>query len=250
MPGRQNNLTNHRSKRFPLALFFFALLMTLSIAFGYNRANKTNQDTRSSAETLGVSTTATPTQTSTTLNNNSTTPISSTKVDTSDSEQTSTKEDRQTWFERISWPQECEDAFTNTSTNADGGIEPFVISPNIFMVEVTCSIGANEESKLFYYVDSSRTPSKIVQQTFKQIKPDLVSYEDLPEDPIVRGATVFDSTKKLTIFTKYRAMGDCGSFSTYQLEGEKFVLKEIRAQNECDESQFDPKEWEVRYSLD
>ena len=64
----------------------------------------------------------------------------------------------------------------------------------------------------------------------------------------IAGLAEYNSQEKtLTLTTKYRGLGDCGSQGKYQLTQNKLKLKEYRIKSNCDGQYLDPQQYTKVY---
>ncbi len=114
-----------------------------------------------------------------------------------------------------------------------------------YLVEILCFLGAyqgNYQYLLYNPIDSTMT--KISFTTFRDNLQDL----QLTNTVTLNGMPEFDNIEKtLSLQTKSRGLGDCGSFALYQWENEKFTLKEYRYKSDCDGVYLPPEEYPLIY---
>ena len=56
--------------------------------------------------------------------------------------------DRARWFARLGWPQDCEDALTQTHLTNDGGLEIYALLSGVAIAVVRCALGAFQPAAL------------------------------------------------------------------------------------------------------
>ena len=117
-----------------------------------------------------------------------------------------------------------------------------------YLVEILCFLGAYQPNYQYFFVlvnDSFELKIKpIFFTTFKAKNKDL----QLTNTRSLTGITNFESeTKSLTIETKGRGLGDCGSFAVYKWENNNFNLKEYRYKGNCDGVYLNPEDYPLIY---
>jgi hypothetical protein len=155
--------------------------------------------------------------------------------------------DRAAWRAQLKWPQDCEQSF-DYPDKSFAGLAFFELSPDRYLVQVTCTLGSYQGTSIFLLLDESRSPleSKLLR---------FVDYEDSGEPGPNRlqkhtvteltGTPEFDVEKKqLRLINKFRGLGDCGFMSTYSFTKEQPELVLFQAKLECDgKGPFNPREW-------
>jgi hypothetical protein len=67
-------------------------------------------------------------------------------------------------------------------------------------------------------------------------------------NPVIAGLGEYNIEEKtLTLTTKYRGLGDCGSLGKYQLIKDKFKLQEYRIKSNCDGQYLEPQQYTKVY---
>jgi hypothetical protein len=153
-----------------------------------------------------------------------------------------TAHDRAAWRTILHWPAGCEDGWKATNTPG-AGLEIMPAKSSERIVAVECFPGAYQGDAMLY----------IVKSATKTIGPlHLKTYSDpgnghprLITTTVMLGVLDFSrATNTLTLFDKYRGVGDCGIFSTYRLTNDALVLKETRVKSACNgKPPYDPSKW-------
>jgi uncharacterized protein DUF1176 len=157
-----------------------------------------------------------------------------------------TRDGRRVWRKVIRWPDDCEEGFDYPDPKL-GGISFYPLGKQRYLVEVVCALGAYQGYQRYYLLDESSSPALAAPLTF-------TVYEAVGErgDRLERkqseevwGTPEFDpKTRRLTVLNRFRAIGDCGTLSTYVLEHDRPRLKELRAKVNCDgRGAESPKQW-------
>lgn len=114
-----------------------------------------------------------------------------------------------------------------------------------YLVEILCFLGAyqgNYQYLLYNPIDS--TMKKISFTTFRDNPQNL----QLTNTFTLNGMPEFDNMEKtLSLHTKSRGLGDCGSFALYYWENNGFTLKEYRYKSDCDGVYLPPEEYPLIY---
>ncbi len=158
-----------------------------------------------------------------------------------------TSADRAAWRTQLKWPQDCEDSF-DYPDKTFAGLAFFELSPNHYLVQVTCNLGSYQGTSVFLLLDESRSPSESKLLHF-------VDYEDsgdpgpnrLQKHTVTEltGTPEFDAEpRQLRLIDKFRGLGDCGFMTTYSFTKEQPELVLFQAKLECDsKGPFNPREW-------
>lgn len=122
--------------------------------------------------------------------------------------------------------------------------EFFRVGDKKYIIQVICNLGAYQGAYEYYLLTESAGQIqskpldllKIGERGSKEVNNSLVGYP------------TYDSLKKeLTVFTKSRGIGDCGSFGRYKFENDRFTAKEIRVKSECDGKYVEPAKYPKVY---
>jgi Protein of unknown function (DUF1176) len=113
-----------------------------------------------------------------------------------------------------------------------------------YLVQFQCFLGAYQGGYEFYLY--SATPQVRVQPlTLRRYTFGAGTWS---QERAIGGLTNFDAQKQqLSIFSKSRGPGDCGSFSRYKLEGNTLKLQEYRVKEACDGNFVDPEKYPKIY---
>ncbi len=137
--------------------------------------------------------------------------------------------DRASWYEKLNWPKSCEEdfSFSNTGDLTDpAGIAFYNTDSDEYLLRVDCSLGAYQKSMVFMLVNingKNISGGQLEQQVYNP-ETKTVEISDAEDGQFI-GFDSFDSkTKLLTIYTKDRGVGDCGSHSTYRLKNTDLEL--------------------------
>ncbi|HIK11902.1 MAG TPA: DUF1176 domain-containing protein [Oscillatoriaceae cyanobacterium M33_DOE_052] len=136
----------------------------------------------------------------------------------------------------------------NSSLNEDyfkTGSEVYQIDGQKYLVKVGCFLAAYQPSVEFWLYQKTNTASGVDVQPLN-----LVEYRQEEgqttknEVHNIGGLATYDEgQRRLTVFTKFRGIGDCGTFSEYQFDGNKFDLVSYRAKFDCDGNFMPPEQY-------
>ncbi|HEY9886656.1 MAG TPA: DUF1176 domain-containing protein [Vampirovibrionales bacterium] len=117
---------------------------------------------------------------------------------------------------------------------------------NNYLVQLVCFMAAYQPVQEFYLYEEKPNGKKAIvasldlQGLHKNKKGQLIKTKYRAIAGLINYK---DETKTLSIWTKDRGLGDCGTFSTYKLENEKLVLQELKQKNNCDEEYTEPENY-------
>ncbi|MBF0515388.1 MAG: DUF1176 domain-containing protein, partial [Desulfovibrionaceae bacterium] len=149
---------------------------------------------------------------------------------------------RQSWYEKLGWPQACEEDFKfrfrdlpgstklRDAADAGEGVAIYPLGGGRHLAIAECDSFAYQISFCaVVYDETGKEPPKTV--TFRQYDRDSDGTVLTDDTQIPAGWPEFDAkTKTLTVFTKARGIGDCGSYTVYGFGSGIAELKEARAQ--------------------
>lgn len=123
--------------------------------------------------------------------------------------------------------------------------EVYQIDGQKYLVKVGCFLAAYQPSIEFWLYQKTNTASGV------DVKPlNLVEYREEDgkttrnEVHNIGGLATYDEgQRQLTVFTKFRGIGDCGTFSEYRFDGNKFELVNYRAKFNCDGNFMPPEQY-------
>ncbi|KAM3101609.1 DUF1176 domain-containing protein [Phormidesmis sp. 146-12] len=113
-----------------------------------------------------------------------------------------------------------------------------------YIVQIMCNFGAYQGAYEYYLLSESAGQTQSKPLNLLKIGE---RGEKLVDNTLVGYPTYDSSKKELTVFTKSRGIGDCGSFGRYQFENDRFVAQEIRIKSECDGKYVEPEKYQKVY---
>ena len=122
----------------------------------------------------------------------------------------------------------------------------YPLDKQYYLVEILCFVGAYQGN--FQYMVGQHNSDELVTINFVTF-----SFQDdelkLTNTATLVGTPTFDREQRLlTVFTKYRGLGDCGSFATYQWQNSSnFELQQYRDKSSCDGDYLDPENYPQIY---
>lgn len=184
-----------------------------------------------------------------------------------DLEETRTRKEaaRQGWekraalFARLKWPQECEDSFRERFADADlgdgqgvigdgngWGVEMHDLGGGERLALVQCDLSAYQPVfTVVFFHDGQDGPGRVV--ALREYDRDASGRVTVSETALSGGYATFDpANRTLTVFTKARGIGDCGSLATYAFDRGRAAPRQVRAQACFDDKRkwiADPKKW-------
>ena len=157
---------------------------------------------------------------------------------------------RETWRERLKWPDDCEEEFKDSAgpgafPGEAAGVETYSLGASERLAVVQCGLYAYQISFVALLFDAAgNAPGRLV--TLKDYGRETSGKVTSGESTETAGEPVFDEHgKTLTVLSKSRGVGDCGSLVTYGFESGRAVVREARAQACFDDKRkwIDPAKW-------
>ncbi|AFY69336.1 protein of unknown function DUF1176 [Thalassoporum mexicanum PCC 7367] len=141
----------------------------------------------------------------------------------------------------------CEYGFTADSSKDLSTVDP--LGNNRYMVQLLCFMGAYQGSYSFaIYSESASAGASVDILSLDVYEPDASGAVKPIKTRAIGGLPTFDpGSQILTVFSKGRGLGDCGSLAHYELKNNQFELIEYRAKFDCDGNYVDPGEYPVIY---
>ena len=124
---------------------------------------------------------------------------------------------------------------TKVSSNA------FRISENRYFVKFTCGATAYQPLQEYYIYERTNDVPLITPLALTYFYTDLDSNLIEETERTMAGYDEYaPETQTISIFTKGRGLGDCGTLGFYRLEGSQLVLERFLAKDECDGNYVEP----------
>lgn len=138
--------------------------------------------------------------------------------------------DRLTWYQKLNWSKECEADFRLSSDSETGGLAFYKINDQTYLFRADCYLAAYQKGMIFMLVTVDGTHisgGQLEEQVYDpQTKTVRINTEN---DGQFLGFDSFDAKNKtVTVYTKGRGVGDCGSRRTYRLKNTDLeLIKEL-----------------------
>jgi hypothetical protein len=144
--------------------------------------------------------------------------------------------DRTRWFARLGWPQDCEDAFTQTRLTDDGGLEIHALPSGATLAVVRCALGAYQPTSVVLLFDEQSPAHAATVLEF----PSFESTDGKTLTParmreLTGEVTWLDNAGVLIVLTLARQIGDCGTWARYAFADGTPQLTAFAAQVSCPE---------------
>jgi hypothetical protein len=140
--------------------------------------------------------------------------------------------DRPGWRRVLGWPDDCEADYDAGTWGAGLTFHP--LDGDRQLVEVVCLVAAYQQAQLFLTFQPG-PPAEVRLLRFPGYAPDGEG-RWLPEEAVeLAGDASFDAAaRELTVSTRFRGLGDCGSVARWRIDGDAPELLELRGKAECD----------------
>lgn len=137
---------------------------------------------------------------------------------------------RQAWYDRLKWPKDCEEEYQERPSKDDPGVEVHALEGTTRLAIVGCGLFAYQESAVVMLFDEGHSaPGRLL--TFTEYDRDTSGKVERSSTTEPAGLLTFnDADKTLTIFSKGRGVGDCGSYTVYGFDAGQVVVRSARAQ--------------------
>jgi hypothetical protein len=145
--------------------------------------------------------------------------------------------DRARWLPRLRWPNECEYEFAQTHLTDDGGLEFHLLQPGLSFVIVRCALGAYQPTSVVILLDERPpvpTSTVLSFPTFDSADGKTLTPARTAE--LVGEIAVLDGHNSLTVLSKARQIGDCGTWARYEFKDGAPVLAGFAERVACPES--------------
>jgi hypothetical protein len=118
----------------------------------------------------------------------------------------------------------------------------FALDAETYLVHLQCSLAAYQASFEFLTYQKTASGGEFTPMTLTIFK-ENESGEPTQENVRTLGGMpdYNPEMRSLTIFTRFRGVGDCGSFANYQLKDGEFQLVKYQAKFACDGNAIDPE---------
>ncbi|PHV63276.1 hypothetical protein CSQ80_05945 [Cyanobacterium aponinum IPPAS B-1201] len=123
--------------------------------------------------------------------------------------------------------------------------EIYPLKENQYLVEILCFLGAYQGN--YQYLLYNRVNSAIEKISFATFRDNPQNLQ-LTNTFTLNGSPEFEPiSQTLSLETKSRGLGDCGSFVVYQWQNSEFTLREYRYKSDCDGVYLSPEKYPLIY---
>jgi hypothetical protein len=118
----------------------------------------------------------------------------------------------------------------------------FALDAETYLVHLQCSLAAYQASFEFLTYQKTASGGEFKPMTLTVFNENPSGKPTQENVRTVGGMPTYDpATRSLTIFSKFRGVGDCGSLANYQLKDGEFQLVKYQAKFACDGNAIDPE---------
>lgn len=126
--------------------------------------------------------------------------------------------------------------------------ETYAIAPDKTLVQMLCFMAAYQGAYQYYVYAETDGGVEVTPLEFTTYLPGENGEYQAEMTRDFGGWPTYDpDNQTLTVFSKGRGLGDCGSWARYQLQGEAFELTEYRLKDDCDGNYVEPEEYPQIY---
>ncbi|WP_054466808.1 MULTISPECIES: DUF1176 domain-containing protein [Planktothricoides] len=120
----------------------------------------------------------------------------------------------------------------------------FALDAETYLVHLQCSLAAYQASFEFLTYQKKASGGEFKPMTLTVFNENPSGKPTQENVRTVGGMPTYNpETRSLTIFTKFRGVGDCGSLANYQLKDGEFQLVKYQAKFACDGNAIDPEKY-------
>jgi hypothetical protein len=144
----------------------------------------------------------------------------------------------------------CEGELDKSASEQFSSVYP--IDHNRYLVQLLCFMGAYQGNyRYFIYEKQADSGSVSVKPLgLERYEPDDSGKISQTLEDNVGGSPDYNSGQKiLSVMTKYRGLGDCGSLAHYQWDSNQFKVVEYRVKEKCDGKYVEPEQYAQVYPL-
>jgi hypothetical protein len=128
------------------------------------------------------------------------------------------------------------------------GSEVYRVGEQTYLVQLMCFLAAYQGSYEYYLYRETASGIEVKPLTFTVFEPTESGQMRATQTRFVGGLPDYNpEQQRLTVFTKFRGLGDCGAFAQYRFEENEFDLLEYRIKQECDGNYVEPEQYTQVY---
>lgn len=140
----------------------------------------------------------------------------------------------------------CEGEIDHSTSQEMSSVYP--INKKQYIVEFLCFLGAYQGNYEYFLYDQTSEKTKITPLSLAVFESNSSGKLIRNNVNLVGGIPDYEPQQQvLTVLTKYRGLGDCGSLGKYKWEGKKFKLLEYRVKEACDGTYLEPEKYAKVY---
>jgi hypothetical protein len=128
------------------------------------------------------------------------------------------------------------------------GSEVYRVDEQTDLVQLMCFLAAYQGSYEYYLYRETASGVEVEPLTLTVFEPTESGQMKPTQTRFVGGLPDYNPERQLlTVFTKFRGLGDCGAFAQYRFENDEFELLEYRVKQECDGNYVEPEQYPQVY---
>lgn len=158
--------------------------------------------------------------------------------------------ERANWRQALAWPGWCEEGYRASFPNGapDGGVKLRTLPDGRMLVVVGCGVGAYQGTSLLYDVQipqgAPATGRLLRVPTYDPTGARSVALRRVNREAASGLLTHSGDSTLLTVFTKFRGLGDCGVWVRYRVTPGGLAPLIVRAKVRCDgKPPYNPARW-------
>lgn len=126
--------------------------------------------------------------------------------------------------------------------------EVYPVGEGKYLVKLSCFLAAYQEGFEFWLYEKTAGGVDVQPLTLTRFNAANGGKPNPDEIRTLGGTTSYDTANKaVTIFTKFRGVGDCGSLARYKFENNSLDLVSYKAKYDCDGNYVDPEQYPQIY---
>lgn len=131
---------------------------------------------------------------------------------------------------------------------SDKNSSMYPINKKQYLVEFLCFLGAYQGNYEYFLYDNVSSKPKVTPLSLAVFEVDKSGQITRTNSRSIGGIPEYNSEEQtLTVVTKYRGLGDCGSLAKYKWENKEFQILEYRVKASCDGTYLEPEQYSRVY---
>ncbi|WP_013324135.1 DUF1176 domain-containing protein [Gloeothece verrucosa] len=124
----------------------------------------------------------------------------------------------------------------------------YPINKKQYLVEFLCFLGAYQGNYEYYLYENLASKPNIKPLSLPVFEVDQAGQVTRSDSRSIGGIPDYNSVQQtLTVVTKYRGLGDCGSLAKYKWQQKEFKILEYRVKASCDGKYLEPEQYSRVY---